>query len=370
MKVPILDLKSQYANFKEDILKAFLDVFDNTRFIKNKSVKSLEENFVAMHNVKHAIAVSSGTTALYVSLMALGIKAGDEVITTPFTFIATANVIHELGAKPVFVDIDFDTFNIDFNKIEGKITSKTKAIIPVHLFGQAADMDPIMEIANKYDLYVVEDAAQAHISEYKGKRVGAFGDVGCFSLFPGKNLGAFGDGGIVTTNDDYLAGLIREKSNNGIPVNGPKYLNQTTGLNFRLNELTAAIMLTYINSLEEWTKKRNQNAEKYREFLKNVDVSLPEVREGNYHVYHQFTLKSKRRDELKEFLTKNEIDSSVFYPVPLHLLPAYKHLGHKEGDFPISEMLAKEVISIPIGPNLTQDQIVFVCDKIKEFYSL
>lgn len=369
MKVQFLDLKSQYAPFTSKLEYVFREILNNARFIKEKSVSDLEKVFSDMHSVKHSVAVSSGTSALYASLMALDIGYGDEIITSPFTFVATGNIIKEKGAKPVFVDIDPRSFTINTKLIKDKITEKTKAIIPVHLFGQMADMEPICGLAQEYNLNIIEDAAQSHLASYNNKKSGSVGKIGCFSLYPAKNLGAFGDGGIITTNDDNLANILREKTNNGMPIKGSKHQVQRTGLNFRLNELTAALMLVYIDKIYDWTRSRNENAQLYRENLYNLDeIKLPELIGGNYHVYHQFTIRAQRRDELKDFLKINEIDTCIFYPSSLSLLPAYRDLRHIEGDFPESERASKEVLSLPIGPHLTEQQIKFVSDRIKEFY--
>ncbi len=367
MKIPFLDLKWQYAPFKEQAIEAFLDVFENSRFIMNKSVKQLEDEFAKLHNAKHAIAVSSGTAALHASLLALGIKEGDEVITTPFTFIATSNTIATAGAKPVYVDID-NTFNMDVDQIEKKITEKTKAIMPVHLFGHPINMDKITEIAKKHGIYVIEDAAQSILAEYRGNSVGAIGDVGCFSLYPAKNLGAFGEGGVILTNNDEIANKLREKINNGIPVVGPKYISNTTGLNYRMNELTAALMLKYIGKLGEWNSKREENASYYDKELANIPgIKVPKKNLEVKHSYHQYTIRSKNRKALSEYLKQKEIDTCIFYPVPLHLMPAFKNLGYGKGDFPEVEIAAEEVLSLPIGPHLSRENLQRIVQEIKNF---
>ncbi len=370
IKIPFVDLKWQYAPLKNEIVEAFVDVFENSRFIMNKSVKELEEKFADIHKAKHAIAVASGTAALHAAIMALDLKDGDEVITTPFTFIATSNVIAAAGARPVFVDIEPGTFNINPQLIEEKITSKTKAIIPVHLFGQPADMDEIIKIAKKHNLRVIEDAAQAHLAEYNGKPVGTLGDMSCFSFYPAKNLGAFGEGGMILTNDDGLAKVLRQKINNGVSPEGPRYLSHTTGLNYRMNELTAAIMLKYMHKMEEWAAKRESNALYYdKELSKLSSVQIPKKLPNVRHSYHQYTIMAKKRQDLHQFLEQKGISTMVFYPMPLHLQPAYKHLGYKKGDLPHAEKASEEVLSLPIGPHLTEENLRYIVEKIKDFES-
>ena len=368
MKIPFLDLHWQYSPIKNEIFEALEDVFENSRFIMNKSVKELEEKFAKLHDAKYAIAVSSGTAALHCSLMALNIKSGDEVITTPFTFIATSNAITSTGAKPVYADIYPDTFNINSSQIEGKITNKTKAIIPVHLYGQSADLDKIKQIAEKYNLNIIEDAAQAHLAEYNGKSVGTFGDVGCFSLYPGKNLGALGEGGMIITNNDEIAKILREKRNNGISPEGSKYFNHTTGLNYRMNELTAAIMLKYIHKISEWNLRREKNAEYYDKELSQLpEIKVPSKQKNVRHVYHQYVIRVKNRQALHEYLKQKEIPTDIHYPTPLHLMPAYSHLGYKKADFPEAEKAAEEVLSLPIGPHLTSENLMEITKEIKNF---
>jgi dTDP-4-amino-4,6-dideoxygalactose transaminase len=365
-----LDLHWQYSPFKEQIINSFMDVFENTRFVNNKSVKELEEKFAKMNDSKYAVAVSSGTAAIHVSLMALDLKSGDEVITTPFTFIATSNAIKAVGAKPVYVDIDPETFNINPDLIEEKINPNTKAIIPVHLYGHPADLNGLMQIAEKHNLSVIEDCAQAHLAEHSGKKVGTFGEMGCFSLYPGKNLGAFGEGGMIITNDESLVKILRQKGNNGINPEGPKYFNQTTGLNCRMNELTAAIMLNYIDKLPEWNLKREKNASLYNEKLSQIQrVITPSKKPNIKHVYHQYVIRTKKRDSLKAHLKEKGFPTDIHYPNPLHLMPAYAYLGYKKGDFPESEKAADEVLSLPIGPHLSRQDLLQVVSEIKNFFA-
>ena len=366
-KIPLLDLNAQYEGIEDDIFAAFKDVFKSKQFIMGPKVVELEEKIAAYCQSKYAIGVSSGTDALVLALMALGIKQGDEVITTPFTFFSTAGSISRLGAKPVFVDIDPVTFNIDTSLIEAKITDNTKAIIPVHLFGQMADMDPIMAIAKKYNLAVVEDGAQAIGSEYKGKRAGSVGDLGCFSFFPSKNLGACGDGGIVTTNDEELAEKCRVMRVHG---SKPKYHHHVVGGNFRLDPLQAAILLVKLPYLEGQHEGRIKNAQFYNEQL-NSNFITPVIGDdlGNNSrmIYNQYTFRVQNRTELQTYLKDFTIGNMVYYPVPLHLQKCFEDLGYKDGDCPESEKAAKEVLSIPIYPELTNEQLHYVVDVLNSF---
>ncbi|MEA2103662.1 MAG: DegT/DnrJ/EryC1/StrS family aminotransferase [Candidatus Cloacimonadota bacterium] len=364
MKVPMLDLNAQYEPIKKDIFAAFEDVFETKRFIGGPKIEELESKIAEYCQCKYAIGVSSGTDALIISLTALNIGEDDEVITTPFTFFATAGSIHRVGAKPVFVDIDQKTYNINSNLIEEKITDKTKAILAVHLFGQIAEMDKINEIAKKYNLAVIEDAAQAIGSEYKSKRAGSIGNVGCFSFFPSKNLGCLGDGGIVTTNDKTLAEKIGILRNHG---SKPKYHHHIIGGNFRLDALQAAFLLQKFPLLENWHRKRQENAEFYNENLKNL-LTVPYVEDYNRMIYNQYTLRSKKRDELELKLTEANIGNAIYYPIPLHLQECFEFLGYKKGDFPEAEKAAKQVLSIPIYSELNEKQKNYIVDNIKSVF--
>lgn len=357
--VPLLDLQAQYEPIKKDVLRAIEEVFDSKQFILGPKVEELEVEVAKYCQAKHAIGVSSGTDALIIALMALDIKEGDEVITTPFTFFATAGSIHRVGATPVFVDIDPKTFNIDPSKIEEKITSKTKAIMPVHLFGQMADMDAIMAIAKKHNLRVIEDSAQAIGSEHRGRRAGSIGDIGCFSFFPSKNLGCCGDGGIVTTNDDQLAERLKIMRVHG---SKPKYYHHVVGGNFRLDPIQAAVLLVKLPLLESQHEGRTKNAEFYNKNLKNF--TPPYVDPNCRMIYNQYTLRTEKRDEVESKLNEKKVGNAIYYPVPLHLQDCFKDLGHKVGDFPESEKAAKEVISIPIYTELNQDQLTYVVDAL------
>lgn len=362
------DLKKQYQSIKKEIDRAIKNVLESGQFVGGMEVEKFEKYIAKFCGIKYAISVNSGTDALFLSLKALGIGPGDEVITTPFTFIATAEVIANLGAKPVFVDIDFGTFNIDSPKIKEKITKRTKAIIPVHLFGQMAEMKEIMKIAKKYNLFVIEDAAQAIGAEYKGKKAGTIGDIGCFSFFPSKNLGAYGDGGMIITNNKKLAEKIRLLRNHGSsPKN--KYLNLILGTNSRLDAIQSAILRVKLKYLKNWIKKRQEIAKYYDQNLKGVgDIITPEIFSNRTHTFHQYTIRTKHRDELKKFLEKNGIPTMIYYPIPLHLQPCFKYLGYKKGDFPEAEKTSKEVLSLPIYPELSKKEQDFIIEKIKKFF--
>jgi len=364
MKVPFLDLKRQYATIKKEIDEAVFSVLSNTRFILGPEVKSLEEKVAAYCGTKFAIGVASGTDALLLSLRACEVKSGDEVITASFSFFASAGVISRLGANPVFVDIDAETYNINPNEIEKKITKKTKAIMPVHLFGQCADMDPIMDIAKRNNVKVVEDAAQAIGAEYKGRKAGTIGDFGCFSFFPSKNLGGAGDGGMVVTNDPEMAEMIRILRVHG---SKPKYYHSTIGYNSRLDTIQAAILGVKLDHLDDWSKKRRKHAKVYDSAFKDLDMVTPKEESFNYHIYNQYTVAVKNRDELRKYLKEKEIGHDSYYPVPLHLQECYRFLGYKKGGLPVSEEKAEEVVSIPIYPELTEEEQEYVISTIKEF---
>jgi dTDP-4-amino-4,6-dideoxygalactose transaminase len=366
MKVPLLDLKRQYKAIKPEIDQAIQKVLDNTMFIMGAEVKELEEKLAQYCGTRHGIGVASGTDALLLSLRALGVGPGDEVITTTFSFFATAGVISRLGAKPVFVDIQPKSFNIDPNCIEPAISPKTKAIMPVHLYGQIADMDEIMRIASKRNIPVVEDAAQAIGAEYKGRKAGQFGATGCFSFFPSKNLGAYGDGGFIVTNDDGLAELMRKLRVHG---SKPKYYHSIVGYNSRLDTLQAAILIVKLKYLPHWHEARRQKADRYTALLKNVSqVAVPFVHEHNYHIYHQYTILAENRDGLKDYLKSREIGFDTYYPVPLHLQECYKNLGYMPGSLPVSERLAQRAISLPVFPEITDEEQEYVANAITEFY--
>ena len=369
MKIPMLDLSEQYSTIREEVLSKLDQVMSSSQFILGSYVKQVENDIAEMSKTKHGIGVANGSDAIHIALQAAGVGEGDEVITTSFTFFATAGAIARANAVPVFVDIDPITYNIDPAKIEAAITEKTKAIIPVHLYGQMADMDPIMDIAEKHNLHVIEDAAQAIGSTYKGKQVGEMSSAATYSFFPTKNLGAYGDGGMLVSNSDDLAELARV-----IRVHGskPKYHHHVLGYNSRLDEMQAAVLSVKLPHLPTWGENRRKHAAYYTEKLSATvgeHVVAPVEIEGNYHVFHQYTLRVDRRDELQAFLKDQGVATMIYYPIPLHLQPVFKGLGYKEGDLPITEKAAKEAISLPMFPELRQEQQNYVIEKIVEFYS-
>jgi dTDP-4-amino-4,6-dideoxygalactose transaminase len=376
MKVPLLDLKEQYKTIKEEVLKTAEELFESQYFILGPRVTDLEEKIADYCSSKHAVGVSSGTDALLISLMAIDIGFKDMVITTPYTFFATAGSIARTGARPVFVDIDPKTFNISSECLESVVDSmprtelkKLKAVIPVHLYGQCADMTPILEICKKYNLVIIEDAAQAIGAEYKGHRAGSMGDFGCFSFFPSKNLGAFGDGGIVTTNSDEFYNKLCILRAHG---SRPKYYHKLIGGNFRIDAFQAAVVSIKLKYLDQWTKERQENAQKYRALFTHAGledvVELP-VEKEDRHIYNQFVIRVReRRDDLRGFLSDVGIGTEVYYPVPLHLQACFSDLNYKNGDFPESEYAALHTLALPIYPELSDDQIEYVVEKIKAFY--
>ena len=358
--LPMVDLRRQYLNLQQEIDTAIKQVLDQCQFILGPNVSELEKDIAAYHNLPFAIGVANGTDALLLALQACGITEGDEVITTPFTFIATAEVIGQLKAVPKFVDIDPVTFNIDPGKIEEKISKKTKAIMPVHLFGLPADMDPIMELSRKYNLKVIEDCAQAFGAEYKGKKVGTIGDCGCFSFFPSKNLACYGDGGMIIVRDQALADQIKMLRNHGSRI---RYHHDLLGWNSRLDEIQAAILRVKFKRIDSFNDSRRRVAELYRQYINRGDVSLPSEAPGCKHVYHQFTLRSKDRDRLAAALQQNAISSAIYYPVPLHKQEVFAALP-SDGALVNSELCAAEVLSLPIFPELTEDEIQLVAKAI------
>ena len=365
MKVPLLDLNAQYKDIMTQIRAELDKVLISHQYILGPAVKELEEDMQSFLKVKHAVGCASGTDALQLALMALGLTEGDEVITTPFTFFATASTIHRVGAKPVFVDIDEKTFNIDVNLIEKAITKKTKAIMPVHLFGQPADMDTIMQIAKKHHLKVIEDSAQGIGAKWDDKFAGTISDIGTLSFFPSKNLGAMGDGGMCLTNCDDLAMKLRQLRVHG---ENPKYYHKWVGLNSRLDSLQAAVLKVKLKYLEKWSEGRRNNAKIYQEQLCGCDkVKLPYINEKAVTIYNQYTIVCDKRDDLMAHLQKNDIGCAIYYPLSLHLQECFAYLGGKEGDCPVSEKLSKQVLSLPIYGELTKEQIEFVAAKIKEF---
>lgn len=380
--VPLLDLKEQYNSIREEVRGALERVMESQQLILGPEVEALEREVAGYSQCQYAIGVSSGTDALLVCLMALGIGPGDEVITTPFSFFASAGCVARLGARPVFVDIDPVTFNIAPEKIEAAITEKTRAIIPVHLYGQMAEMDQIMLIARKHKLPVIEDAAQAIGAEYKGRRAGSIGDFGCLSFYPTKNLGGFGDGGMVTSNNAELADRVKLLRNHG---DRPKYYHKVVGGNFRLDAIQAAVLRVKLKYLDGWTAARQRNAENYRSLFAGANltekpdsisaengsesVKLPLEAPDRRHIYNQFVVATARRDALQDFLRRRKIGTEIYYPVPLHLQECFADLGYKAGDLPISEEAANYTLALPVYPELTSQQQEAVVGAIEDFYS-
>lgn len=394
MKISLIDLKRQYATIKEESDKVVLDVLSSAQYIMGDNVKQFENEFNQYLGSKYSISVGNGTDALIIALKALGICEGDEVITTPYTFFATAESISFVGATPVFVDVELDTFNIDPNKIEEKITSKTKAIMPVHIFGQPCDMDTINTIAKKHNLYVIEDAAQAIGSEYKGHKIGTLSDIATFSFFPTKNLGCAGDGGMIVTNDDKLATICKALRIHGSGENGQqaynilnnidesitednskdntvynplKYYNYLIGHNSRLDELQAAILRIKLREIDKWNNGRRENAKFYNEGLVDTKLITPFEDKNLKHVYHLYILQSEKRAELVSYLAEKGIATGVYYPVPLHLQKAYIDLGYKDGDMPNAEYLSHRTFAIPMFAELTDEEKEYIVENLKKF---
>ncbi len=365
MQVPLLDLKKQFEQIRDEVMPAINRVCQEQALCLGPAVDKFEKEIALYCESKYAIGVSSGTDALLVALMALGIKPGDEIIVPAFTFVATTGAVARVGAVPVFVDIDEKTFNIDPTKIEEKITDKTRAIIPVHLFGQLADMKPIMSIAKKYNLSVIEDAAQSIGASQDGIKCGNFGDFGCFSFYPTKNLGAFGDGGLITTNNQNLDNLTRMVRNHG---QNATYEYQIIGGNFRLDGIQGAVLSVKLNYLDQWSNKRRENAEFYNEAFADLDLETPYIAENNHSIYNQYTIKCAKRDALQAHLRESEVGCGVYYPFPLHLQKCFAHLNYKEGDLPITDKVCKEVLSLPISPELTTEQRDFVVETVRAFF--
>lgn len=369
MNVPLLDLKAQYRGMKSELLAVIEAVCDEQGFVLGPRLVEFETATAQYLGSRHAIGCASGSDALLLALMALGVKAGDEVITVPFTFFATAGAISRLGARPVFVDIESDSFNIDPHHIERAITPRTRAIIPVHLFGQCADMTAINGIAGPRGIRVIEDACQAIGAAQGGRRAGVLGDVGCFSFFPTKNLGGFGDGGLMTTNDKALADVLAMLRVHGSRV---RYLHEAVGINSRLDALQAAVLHVKLKYLNQWTKDRQRNAVRYHQLFTQAQlldrVLLPVNKPGNVHVYNQYTVRVRQRDELRNFLKEKGVGSEVYYPLPMHLQNCYHELGYHKGSFPVSERAAEEVLSLPIYAELTEEQQAYVVQMIAEFY--
>lgn len=368
MKVPFLDLNANYLSVKEEVLSQIHEVLDSSSYILGQKVQNFEKEFAKAHDVKFCSALSSGTDANHLALWALGIKSGDEVIMPANTFVATAWGATLCGATPVFVDCEKDSYNINPELIEAKITSKTKAIVAVHLYGQPADLDPIREIAKKHKIFFLEDAAQAHLAEYKGKKIGGLADAASFSFYPGKNLGAYGEGGAVTTNNSQLLESCNMIRNHGAHQ---KYSHEAYGTNYRMEGIQGAVLGAKLKHLAKWTEQRRKVAAKYRELLSGCEeITLPAEMPYSKHVYHLFVIQSSEREELQKQLNEKNIGTGLHYPIPLHLQKCFNHLGYHKGDFPVSEKLSNNCLSLPIFPEMTDEQIVFVSNSVRSFYKM
>lgn len=369
MNVPLLDLKAQFDTIEPEIREAIDGVLETQRFIMGPEIQAFESEVAEYSQCAHGIGVSSGSDALLIALMALDVGPGDEVVTTPYTFFATAGVIARLRAKPVFVDIEPDTYNIDPDRTAAAVTDKTRAIIPVHLYGQCAEMDPILEAARAEGVAVIEDAAQAIGAEYKDRRAGSMGTMGCFSFFPSKNLGGFGDGGMVVCQDEELAERLRVLRMHG---SKPKYYHSMVGGNFRLDALQAAILRVKLRHLDGWSQARSENAERYTRLFCDAGIAPEQVKtpakKQTRHIYNQYVISVERRDELKSHLAERGVGTEIYYPVPMHLQECFKDLDHAEGDFPVCEAAAKSTLALPIYPELSDSQQAYVVESIKEFY--
>jgi len=392
MQIPLLDLREQYKRIKNEIDLAIQKVVSSQHFILGPVVEELEKKIAKYCGVRFTVGVASGSDALIISLRAIGVSYGDIVITSPFTFFATAGAIHNVGAKPVFVDIEPHTFNLDPEKVseflknlKSEDLKKVKAILPIHLFGQMVEMSDILKVAQEYQLRVIEDAAQAIGAEYNSHRAGSMGDIGCFSFFPSKNLGGYGDGGMIATNNEELAEKVRMLHLHG--ANNSRYEHLMVGYNSRLDALQASVLKVKLKYLDEWSEKRKRNAEYYNELFKKANLApansdcgglgssdypviLPQVAKKRRHIYNQYTIRvqANKRDELKKFLEEKEIGTAIYYPLPLHLQKCFRYLGYKEGDFPVAEKMAKEVISLPVYPELSPGMQEYIVEKIREYF--
>ena len=365
MQVPFLDLKVQYKQIEKEVLPMISEAMENGAFVGGPQVSDFEAEFAEFCESKFCAGLASGTDAIRFALMAAGVGEGNEVITVPHTFIATTEAVSQVGAKPVFIDIYPDTYNIDISQIQGKITDKTKAIIPVHLYGQPADIDPILEIGQQYGIPVIEDACQAHGALYKGRKAGSLGAVGCFSFYPGKNLGAYGEGGAIVTQNEEIANKIRMIRDHG---QEKKYFHQMEGFNGRLDAIQAGILRIKLKKLNNWNRSRRENAALYNEVLSEIHgVTIPVEADFASSVYHLYVILVDKREKLQEFLNSKGIATGLHYPLPLHLQQAYAHLGYKEGDFPVTEEVASRLLSLPMFPELAKEQIEYVAQSIKEF---
>ncbi len=367
MKVPFIDLQAHHRNISIKLLKKIEQIFYNADFVLGRNVTFFEKKFAEYCGVNYCIGVNSGTDAIFLALKSLDLNRGDEVITAANTFVATVEAIKAAGCRPILVDILPDTYNLNPDEIKKKITKKTRVIMPVHLYGQPVDMDPVLEVAKEYNLFVIEDAAQAHGAMYKGKKVGSLGDVACFSFYPTKNLGACGDAGAIVTNNEKIASKLKKLRNHGGIV---KYQHDFSGYNSRLDSIQAAILTTKLEYLDQWNRKRQENAEVYNKLLKNVsEITTPKVDINVTHVYHLYVIKLEigSRDQLRKYLKDKGIITEIHYPRPIHFIKAFRYLGYKEGDFPIAEECAKKIISLPMYPSLRHEQIEYVVQEIKNF---
>jgi dTDP-4-amino-4,6-dideoxygalactose transaminase len=369
-KVPLLDLKAQHAKIRDQAIAALLRVIDGQKFILGEEVDNLEKELAAYCHTDFAIGCASGTEALTLALMALNVGPGDQVLTVPFTFFATAGAIASLGAQPVFVDIEPSTFNMDMNRVEDALRAHPgiKAVIPVHLFGGCADMDPLLDIAARRNISVIEDAAQAIGAEYRGRRAGSIGAMGCFSFYPTKNLGAYGDGGLITAQDAELAKKLK-----ALRVHGStgRYFHEWIGINSRLDALQAAVLRVKLPYLDEWTARRQANAALYRELLADASIPAKTAPPAEYqtrHIYNQFVIRCQDRDGLQEHLRQNGVGTEIYYPLALHLQTCFAYLGYRPGDFPVSEQATAEVLALPVNPEVSHDDIEYICRAIRAFY--
>lgn len=365
MNIPLVDLRKQYAPLKEEILSSISRILDGMQLFLGENVRAFESEFAAFCGTHYGIGVSDGTAALQIILRAFDIGPGDEVITVPYTFIATAEAIDLAGARPVFVDIEPDTYLMDVAQVEAKITPHTKAILPVHLYGQTVDMDPLRDIASRHGLKVIEDACQAHGAEYKGRRAGSLGEAAAFSFYYSKNLGAYGEGGFITTDDAGLAQKVRMVRDHG---SAKRYYHDVVGFNGRLDEIQAAVLRVKLPHLEEWNERRREHARLYGELLKGTAVVTPIECPGNTHVYHLYVIRTPMRDELQAWLKDRGVSTGIHYPVPIHLQRSFDFLQYRSGAFPVSEQVAGEVLSLPMYPEITDEEIDYVVNSIKAFY--
>jgi dTDP-4-amino-4,6-dideoxygalactose transaminase len=361
--IPFVDLKAQYNSIRGEVNDAVLHVLETTQFVLGEEVHKFEEEFASYVGARHAVACNTGTSALHLALLAAGVGPGDEVITVPFTFVATVAAIRYTGAVPVFVDVDEQSYTMDPARLEAAITPRTRAIIPVHLYGQAADIDPILEVARRHGIKLIEDACQAHGTEYRGRRVGALGDIGAFSFYPGKNLGAYGEGGMAVTNDDEAARVMRMLRDWGAEK---KYQHVLKGFNYRMDGIQGAILRVKLRHLPAWTEARRERAAAYNDLLRGSDVIVPAEAPYSRHVYHVYAVRTAARDALQQLLGTAGVHTGIHYPVPIHLLPAHADLGYKVGDFPVSERLANEVLSLPMYAELSPADVQAVSETMRQ----